>query len=327
MSLSPQKLGFELETMIHNKLCKYNIKCYRENEIKEIYNLNGVDHLIIHNNNIICLQDKWENKTPTIRDINHFIQTSNTILQNHNNMKLFGIFVSKKQCSPLGLDALKRCNFINIFDNIMISLVSCVEKEVIQSILKIAMNDNINNDIKIQSVDNNFEICKNDIKQCILHTKNIKSSYSHSLIDQKYISFDIGEDYHKFDFIGIQEYLKEKLNDYNCIQYHILYEIYNCYSRLNTLFGHITASGYEHSKPYMKKWTMKNKYRIHINNDTIHPISQFGIGGEHHHYGIVHYKKILKMTSPEIYLEMKKAQKYRQSLIPPHRSIRKSLFI
>jgi hypothetical protein len=61
-------------------------------------------------------------------------------------MKLFGIFVSKKQCSPLGLDALKRCNFINIFDNIMISLVSCVEKEVIQNILKIAMNNDINND-------------------------------------------------------------------------------------------------------------------------------------------------------------------------------------
>ena len=140
-----------------------------------------------------------------------------------------------------------------------------------------------------------------------------------SLIDQKYISFDIGEDYHNFNFIGIQEYLKEKSNDYNCIQRNILQEIYNCYSKLISLYGNIN----ETSKQYMKKWTIKDKYRIHFNNETIHFISYFGYGGEYERYGSNNYKKIVKMTLPQISLEIKKAQKFKQNIFKQTKIVHK----
>ena len=303
--ISPQDLGFELEKQIHERLAKHNIKCYRENDIKQIYNLHGVDHLIIHNDNIICIQDKWEAKTPKLKDINHFIQTAITIHTNHNKCKLFGLFISKKPCSSGGIDALARYEFKNITCSIMINLIDDVEKEIIQNILNIKilnMRDNKPHIILQKEDDAHVKL----INEIITHCKTVRSNGRDTLIDNKYKSFDIiDNNYSNFDFNGIQEYLYYKSQDYFSIRVHILYEIHYAYTKLVNLFGIIKTN----PKPYMKKWKLSKKHTIRFSQACIHDICSFGYGGDYERYGCGKLKKLLNMDENEITSEVKKAHK------------------
>jgi hypothetical protein len=303
-----QKLGFELEKQIHDKLSQYKeLTCYRENEIKQMYNLYGVDHLIIYNNIIICIQDKWECKTPSVRDINHFIQTAITIQTKYNNSILYGIFASKKPCSKTGLESLNRYKFKNIFTNIMSELVDNIEQDI-TNICKLVIAKPVLANIPI--IDNKFELIKQLIREIIAHHIIIRNHHGASNIDIKYTNFDIADKYHEFQFRGIQEYLYEKSQEYYSLAHNMLYEIYNCYTKLLKIRENIDTVNY----PYMKKWEIKPKYRIYFNPVTISYICYFGYGGEYAKYGEVHFKKIIKMSMEEIASVIQKAGKSKKRI-------------
>ena len=70
--------GKELECLIHDELKPIVDNITTDDcQIKKKFDSNGsvigVDHFIEINNFFITIQDKWEQKTPSIRDINHFI--------------------------------------------------------------------------------------------------------------------------------------------------------------------------------------------------------------------------------------------------------------
>lgn len=127
-------IGFELERKIHNSVLQISqkIKIFRENDITRIYGniAYGIDHLIYIDNYMICIQDKWENKKPSIRDINHFISAINMICNKTNKELLLALFISKQKFSKTGTNIFIETNnnysndiYFNIYDDIMDNLI------------------------------------------------------------------------------------------------------------------------------------------------------------------------------------------------------------
>ena len=120
--------GKRLEQYIHNQLEGNVDKIISDDcNIKKYFSSSGsvvgVDHYIEIGNYVITIQDKWEEKTPSIRDINHYIQSTKNIqsfIEVNNKELLLGIFASKNPISKNGNDILNAVN--NDVSNIFFSI-------------------------------------------------------------------------------------------------------------------------------------------------------------------------------------------------------------
>jgi hypothetical protein len=94
--ISPQQLGINFENEINCLLCLTDKKILREQEIVNIYGNNcfGIDHLIYCDNFIICIQDKWTNKNPSLTDAQHFLSAMRNIYRIQNK-RIIAIYISK----------------------------------------------------------------------------------------------------------------------------------------------------------------------------------------------------------------------------------------
>lgn len=94
--LSLQRLGYVFEDQIHEILVQTKLIVLREKDVVRKYGLHvkGIDHLIYHNDYIICIQDKTENKNIVLSTINHFITCVESV-SHRENKKCIGIYLSK----------------------------------------------------------------------------------------------------------------------------------------------------------------------------------------------------------------------------------------
>ena len=63
----------------------------------------GIDHYLEIGEYFITIQDKWENKNPSIRDINHFIVPTTDIESRNSKKFLCGIFASRMPFTKRGV--------------------------------------------------------------------------------------------------------------------------------------------------------------------------------------------------------------------------------
>jgi superfamily II DNA or RNA helicase len=108
-----------LEQIIHNKINKFSSLCYvGDNQIVKKYGNNsfGIDHLLIFDEYIITIQDKWEITSPNIRDIRHFIGGTNYLSNELNKKILLGIFASKKSMTKRGKEIFREENDKHVSD-------------------------------------------------------------------------------------------------------------------------------------------------------------------------------------------------------------------
>jgi len=136
--------GKRLEKLIHDEFKDFCRVISDDCNIKKEFSdgsVIGVDHYIEFDKYFITIQDKWENKTPCIRDINHFISATKNIetivKKKSGRIFLFGIFASKNDFSKNGKDILKSSNnfasdkFYNIYDNSNIENLTSKVREFI----------------------------------------------------------------------------------------------------------------------------------------------------------------------------------------------------
>lgn len=127
--MSNQDLGRFFENEVDKNLKKYlrYTTILREKDVKANYGINNssIDHLIISDNNIICIQSKWENSKASISKINHFLMGINNIHKKNNNKIFGGIYLSKLAVSEPSKEALLDNNIytINIYDNDMDNII------------------------------------------------------------------------------------------------------------------------------------------------------------------------------------------------------------
>jgi hypothetical protein len=72
---NPQNNGIIFEKNVHDYLKSTNCNLLSEREVRNKYgsNVSGIDHLIVSDNYIICIQDKYMKSKPCVSQINHFI--------------------------------------------------------------------------------------------------------------------------------------------------------------------------------------------------------------------------------------------------------------
>lgn len=104
-------LGYQFEDTIHNLILQCEYKVLREKEIINKYGkiVKGIDHLILTEQFVITIQDKWRNSKPTLNDVNHFIKATERIGEIEKKSYL-GIYLSKL---PLTSFADKAFDFDN----------------------------------------------------------------------------------------------------------------------------------------------------------------------------------------------------------------------
>jgi superfamily II DNA or RNA helicase len=133
--MSSKNPGIELEQKVHESIqtISQKIKIFRETDITRIYGkiANGIDHLILINDKMICIQDKWEKRKPCIRDINHFTSAVDMICNKIDKELLLVLFISKKKFTKTGNNIFVENNknipsdiYVNIYDDDMDNLVS-----------------------------------------------------------------------------------------------------------------------------------------------------------------------------------------------------------
>ncbi len=128
--LTPQKLGFQLEENIHLTFDSYGILCLREKEVNQKYGCKGIDHLFDYCGKRIFLQDKWENKTPNIRDIGYFHSCIDSIEKFYKVPSLY-LFVSKKSPSKKGFEMINDHNLISVYSDQMDDLINKLKVKIL----------------------------------------------------------------------------------------------------------------------------------------------------------------------------------------------------
>ena len=109
-----QKSGFLLEKKIDAELKKLNIfdRVLSEKEIVRQFGQTfyGIDHLIIINNMLITIQDKWETTSPDKQQISDFINVTEKMKDKMNFELLCALFVSKLKMTTNGNEKIESAN-------------------------------------------------------------------------------------------------------------------------------------------------------------------------------------------------------------------------
>lgn len=112
-----------LEATVHDILSQFGDVITSDSNIVRKFGkcTYGTDHVIVLDKEIITIQDKWEVTTPCIRDINHFIQSTNNIVEASGKQLKYAIFASKLPMTRNGLDILEKENknySLNVYKDI-----------------------------------------------------------------------------------------------------------------------------------------------------------------------------------------------------------------
>lgn len=102
-----------LESTMHEHLCKFFDDCLvSDGPIVKRFGKSafGTDHFVRKGNYVVLIQDKWESTAPSIRDINHFIRSSQYISSKISQNVILCLFVSKIQMSTAGQTLLNEVN-------------------------------------------------------------------------------------------------------------------------------------------------------------------------------------------------------------------------
>lgn len=95
---NPQKYGLLLEDTLHKFISEITkCKLYREANVKQMYGptITTIDHLIIYDSKIICMQLKWHKKKIPTFYTKGFINDVNIIQQKEKNYSVIGIYLSQ----------------------------------------------------------------------------------------------------------------------------------------------------------------------------------------------------------------------------------------
>jgi hypothetical protein len=119
--MTPQEEGIAFENKVQNSLEQSQKTIFREKHVKQYFgnDITAIDHLIISDNLCIAIQDKWQNKKPSVDQINHFILCVKNVKQKINK-KIIGLYLSNLELSQPSQNAFDRnstnnCNFVSIY--------------------------------------------------------------------------------------------------------------------------------------------------------------------------------------------------------------------
>jgi len=127
--------GMIFENNVHKQLKKIKYPVYTEQEIINMYgnHITAIDHMIVLDNFIVCIQDKYSKDPITIDKTNHFMQTVNTVSQIINK-PCIGIYLSKSKLTGPSNNAFNNNNQINM--NQFIEINGNTEKELINNLME-----------------------------------------------------------------------------------------------------------------------------------------------------------------------------------------------
>ncbi len=111
---TPQSLGLLFEDEVHELLVQTKLPVLREKDIVKKYgqNVKGIDHLLFHQDYIICIQDKRTSSSPVLSVVNHFIQCVESISWKENK-KCIGIYLTKQGLTGPARTAISDTNSRN----------------------------------------------------------------------------------------------------------------------------------------------------------------------------------------------------------------------
>ena len=95
---NPQKYGLLLEDTLHNFISEITqCKLYREANVKQMYGptITTIDHMIINDSKIICMQLKWHKAKISTHYVKGFVNDVNIIQQKEKNYSVIGIYLSQ----------------------------------------------------------------------------------------------------------------------------------------------------------------------------------------------------------------------------------------
>ena len=169
-----QKLGYLLEEKISTDLKKLNIfdTILNEKETVKLFGKTfyGIDHVVILQNKLITIQDKWENTTPDKQQISDFINVTEKIKSKLDKELLCAIFASKMKMTPNGKEKLEHENK-KYTEDIYLS-ISSVDMDMLSSnIMKTIQTKLLFNGIKVNKKQYNKIILRDDQKQDIINFK------------------------------------------------------------------------------------------------------------------------------------------------------------
>jgi superfamily II DNA or RNA helicase len=116
----------ELEETLHRVLCRLGTCLTGDKPIVKKYGklAYGIDHYLEIGDTFITIQDKWEQSTPKLAAIRHFILATDHIVRNSSKTLVLAIFASKCSMSEIGLNILKEENSKHSYD-IFIAINHC----------------------------------------------------------------------------------------------------------------------------------------------------------------------------------------------------------
>jgi hypothetical protein len=137
---TPQELGRILENKLHIELSKYFDECLSgDNDIIKKFGNDvwGIDHYARKDNFIVLIQDKWQKDKPNIKTINHFILSTQRIMDyNKDNICMYlCLFISKTKLTKASLDSFTSANKKTCYDiyydiNDDTSIVNLINKTI-----------------------------------------------------------------------------------------------------------------------------------------------------------------------------------------------------
>jgi hypothetical protein len=137
---TPQELGRILENKLHIELSKYFDECLSgDNDIIKKFGNDvwGIDHYARKDNFIVLIQDKWQKDKPNIKTINHFILSTQRIMDyNKDNICMYlCLFISKTKLTKASLDSFTSANNKTYYDiyydiNDDTSIVNLINKTI-----------------------------------------------------------------------------------------------------------------------------------------------------------------------------------------------------
>lgn len=142
--LTAQDKGRLFEKNIHSFLQQTKLNVLTENDVKKKYGIDttAIDHLIELDFYILCFQDKCEKSSPSVSQINHFIQCVNNISFRSNKICI-GIYLSMMPLSQNSLYAFYMQNQNNELYNKFISINSSNENKVLYKLTQFLYENNI----------------------------------------------------------------------------------------------------------------------------------------------------------------------------------------
>jgi superfamily II DNA or RNA helicase len=107
----------KLEYCVNEKLSEFGEVITTDCKIARKYGDGsyGIDHILTIGNDIITVQDKWENNPPKLANVNHFIMATHNATKKSGQKLLLALFVSKRKITRRGYLAL--CDKNKEFDS------------------------------------------------------------------------------------------------------------------------------------------------------------------------------------------------------------------